>query len=179
MNGFAQIVPFPAADGFEADTAGRGYVPTSAGTFPLRRARYFSGTGAPSLCAEEQHALTNLVEEVDPDTKHKLIVQNLRMVVNIARHYTNRGLELVDLIRAGNQGLIHAMEKFEPAGGFCFSTFVTWCVSQQIELAIMNRHLDPDSSRLTNEHLDLFDDATLICPRNLPESASASSRESA
>jgi RNA polymerase nonessential primary-like sigma factor len=113
---------------------------SSAGTFELRRARYFSETGAPMLQADQQHSLTNLVDEVDPGMKHNMIVQNLRIVVSIARSYTNRGLEFVDLVRAGNQGLMQAMEKFEPAGGFCFTTFVTWCVSQKIELALMQQN---------------------------------------
>ena len=168
MSGFAEINTIPEAMGCGAETAtGRGYVPTSAGTFPLRRAQYLSETGTPSLCAEQQHAPANIVMEVDPDTKHKMIVQNLRLVVSIAKHYTNRGLGLVDLIRAGNQGLIHAMEKFEPAGGFCFSTFVTWCVSQQIELALMNQRFHQDTPQLTIADMDLYDNAALICPKKL------------
>lgn len=177
MSGFAEVNTIPEAIGCGAETTtGSGYVPTSAGTFPLRRAQYFSGTGTPSLCTEQQPAPTNIVMEVDPDTKHKMIVQNLRLVVSIAKHYTNRGLGLVELIRAGNQGLIHAMEKFEPAGGFCFSTFVTWCVSQQIELALMNQRFNQNTSQLTIADLDLFDNAALMCPKKLMTSSSGCTR---
>ena len=106
----------------------------------MRRAHYLSETGAPSLTAEQHHTLANLVDEVDQDTKHNMIVQNLRMVVSIARRYLNRGLEFAELVRVGNHGLIHALEKFEPEGGFCFTTYVTWCISRQIELAIMQQN---------------------------------------
>lgn len=179
MNGNAEVNHIPEDMEPDAESGGYGYVPTSAGTFPLRRAQYLSETGAPLLSVEQQHALTNLVTEVDSDTKHKMLIQNLRMVVSIAKRYTNRGLELVDLVRAGNQGLIHAMEKFEPEGGFCFSTFVTWCVSQQIELAIMNLHAEQKPAPASTTSLDLFDCATLICPTKWQESPQGCARESA
>ncbi|MBI5890042.1 MAG: hypothetical protein HZB47_05115 [Nitrosomonadales bacterium] len=131
----------------EAKSGAGTHSPSSAGTFSLRRARYFSSTGVPLLNAEQRHELTNLVNEVDPDTKHHLIVQNLRMVLGIATRYTNRGLELVELIRIGNQGLIHALERYEPEGGICFSSFLTWCVSQRIELALMNQGNESNSQQ--------------------------------
>lgn len=111
------------------------------GTFPLRRMRYVPESRVPLESAGHDKGLTNLVDQIDPETKRQMIVQNLRIVVSIAKRYTNRGLDLVDLIRVGNMGLVHAMEKFEPEGGFCFSTFVTWCVEQQIELAIQNQEM--------------------------------------
>lgn len=153
---------FSGGHEFEANSHNGAGMPVSAGSagsFELRRARYFSSTGAPSLHAEQQHSLTNLVDEVDADTKHNLIVQNLRMVVSIAKHYTNRGLEFVDLVRAGNLGLIHALEKFEPEGGFCFTTYVTWCVSQQIELAILHWNKGSASFQNSPARLVSFDNA--------------------
>ncbi len=161
MNEYANGVNFSGDCGVEAKSAAGAdmHFHSSAGTFVMRRARYLSGTGAPLLNAEQHHALTNLIDEVDQDTKRNMIVQNLRMVVSIARRYINRGLELVELVRAGNQGLIHALEKFEPEGGFCFTTYVTWCVSRQIELAIMQQNKGSTSFQTNPAVLVSFESA--------------------
>ena len=143
--------------GFDAKPGGAD-VHSSSGTFVLRRARYFSGTGAPSLNAERHHSLANLVEAVDHDTQRSMIIQNLRMVVSVAKRYIDRGLEFVELVRVGNQGLIQALEKFEPDGRYCFTTYVTWCISRQIELALL-QHNGSTSFQVTPAVPVSFNDA--------------------
>src|SRR5690606_6595570 len=59
--------------------------------------------------------------------------------VNIAKHYLNRGIPLLDLVEEGNLGLMHALEKFDPERGFRFSTYATWWIRQNIERSIMNQ----------------------------------------
>ena len=61
-----------------------------------------------------------------------LIVSNLRLVVSIAKHYQNRGIEIEDLVQEGNIGLIKAIEKYNPDMGFKFSTYATWWIRQAI-----------------------------------------------
>ena len=94
---------------------------------------------APLLTAEEEVALARRTVQGDFEARQTMIERNLRLVVNIAKHYANRGLTLLDLVEEGNLGLIHALEKFDPERGFRFSTYATWWIRQNIERAIMNQ----------------------------------------
>jgi RNA polymerase nonessential primary-like sigma factor len=101
---------------------------------------YFNEIGGHTLLrADEELALARAMKAGDFAARQKLIKHNLRLVVSIAKHYTNRGLALADLIEEGNLGLIHALEKFDPERGFRFTTYATWWIRQAVERAIMNQ----------------------------------------
>jgi len=90
------------------------------------------------LTPEEEHQLARAVSAGDMEARDLMIRSNLRLVVNIARGYTGRGLGLQDLIEEGNLGLLRAVEGFDPAMGTRFSTYASYWIKQSIKRSLIN-----------------------------------------
>ena len=90
------------------------------------------------LTPEAEQELAKAVSAGDMEARDLMIRSNLRLVVNIARGYTSRGLGLQDLIEEGNLGLLRAVEGFDPAMGTRFSTYASYWIKQSIKRALIN-----------------------------------------
>ncbi len=138
------LLPESAVEkGFLNDREDAGQTPSNSPEFELLNdvtQHYLNEIGAkPLFTPQEEYACACRVQQGDFAARQQMIEHNLRLVVNIAKHYLNRGVPLLDLIEEGNLGLIHAIEKFDPGRGFRFSTYATWWIRQGIERAIMNQ----------------------------------------
>jgi RNA polymerase sigma factor (sigma-70 family) len=110
----------------------------------------------PLLTKEGEVALAQQIEAGSEEARQHMIEANLRLVVNIAKRYRNRGLPFLDIIEEGNLGLIRAVEKFDWRRGFKLSTYASWWIKQSIERAFVNQlrtirlpvHIDDRLNRL-------------------------------
>jgi len=118
----------------------------------------------PLLTSTEEKQLARRIEKGDHEARRRMIEANLRLVVNIAKSYLNRGFALQDLIEEGNIGLIKSIERFKAAKGCKFSTYATYWIKQSIERAIANQanvvrlpiHISADISKVARASRELM-----------------------
>ena len=91
------------------------------------------------LTPDQEREIGTRVRAGDTQARDRMIKANLRLVVNIAKNYAGRGLPLLDLIEEGNLGLMRAVEGFDPAQGFRFSTYGSWWIKQAIKRSLATK----------------------------------------
>ena len=132
--------PGPPAEEQDEFSAGRSRHAPAAGPVSDITQRYLNEIGHMALLnAEQERDCARRARAGDAKARTIMIEHNLRLVVNIAKHYLNRGVAFPDLIEEGNLGLMHALDKFDPDRGFRFSTYATWWIRQYVERAIMTQ----------------------------------------
>src|SRR6516164_707792 len=92
----------------------------------------------PLLSADEEKRLAYRIQDGDNTARDHMVRANLRLVVNIARTFTGRGLDLQDLIAEGNLGLLHAVERFDYSLNIRFSTYASYWIKESIKRALTN-----------------------------------------
>ncbi|MDV3241721.1 MAG: RNA polymerase sigma factor RpoD [Methylocaldum sp.] len=102
-------------------------------------ARIEQATGLSMGDIKEMNRRVSIAENQAQQAKKEMVEANLRLVISIARKYTNRGLQFPDLIQEGNIGLMRAVDKFEYRRGYKFSTYATWWIRQAITRAIADQ----------------------------------------
>ncbi len=91
------------------------------------------------LTAEQEQDLARRIQQdQDPAAREQMIHANLRLVVNIAKQFADRGMPLSDLVAEGNIGLMRGVEEFDPDEGVRFSTYAAWWIKQSIKRAMIN-----------------------------------------
>lgn len=108
------------------------------GVFPAfdEQIKNFLNPAELALLNSEYAGSMQILKEKAKKSREKLAKANLRLVVNVAKHYLKKGIDFLDLIQEGNIGLLKSIEKFDPDKGYKFSTYATWWIRQGITRAI-------------------------------------------
>jgi RNA polymerase primary sigma factor len=121
--------------------------------------RAVSVTGTNIYELKTKYEIIDRARAAVSEAKNELIIRNLRLVINIAKHYTGRGLLLLDLIQEGNIGLMRAIDKFNYKKGFKFSTYATWWIRQAITRALIEQ---TKTIRVPSHTMELYNDIVRI-----------------